>query len=166
MDVSGINDIEIHAHVTDDLGIKYEPLLLYAASDPGTPPDLGAMTQVSMTRQSGNQKDGEWLGRIPNPVAASGGTAELHYILVARDDDDAAADCDHLTQVPATGSFQIEVTAAGVVGAWVSVSPALRTLSAEAPRTCASRLAETRAAFPRAVSAARVRRDTPVLPVP
>ncbi|MCA9626845.1 MAG: pre-peptidase C-terminal domain-containing protein [Myxococcales bacterium] len=113
MDVSGINDIEIHAHVTDDLGIKYEPLLLYAASDPGTPPDLGAMTQVSMTRQSGNQKDGEWLGRIPNPVAASGGTAELHYILVARDDDDAAADCDHLTQVPATGSFQIEVTAAG-----------------------------------------------------
>lgn len=112
-DVSGINDIEIRAHVTDDLGIKYEPLLLFASSDPGSPPDLGAMTQVSMTKQSGDQKDGEWLGRIPNPVAASGGSAQLYYILVARDDDDAASDCDHLTQMPTAGSYQISVTASG-----------------------------------------------------
>ncbi len=113
MDVNGINDVEIRAHVTDDVGIKYEPLLLFATSDPGTPPDLGAMTQVSMTKVSGNQQDGEWLGRIPNPVAASGGSRDLFYILVARDDDDAAADCDHLTQEPASGSYQISVTASG-----------------------------------------------------
>ncbi|MEZ4373255.1 MAG: pre-peptidase C-terminal domain-containing protein [Polyangiaceae bacterium] len=112
-DVNGINDVEISAHVTDDKGIKYEPLLLYALSDPGSPPDLGAMTQVSMSKQSGNQQDGQWLGRIPNPVAASGGSAQLYYILVARDDDDAAADCDHLTQMPMTGSYQINVTASG-----------------------------------------------------
>src|SRR5690606_22504863 len=41
------------------------------------------------------------------------GTAQLYYILVARDEDDAASDCEHLTQMPTAGRYQISVTAGG-----------------------------------------------------
>ncbi len=124
-DVSGIHDIKITAQVSDDLGIKGEPLLLYSTSDPGSPADLSKMTQVSLVKQSGSQQAGEWRGSIPNPVATapSGTRADVYYILVARDDDDPAADCDHLTQSPPSGSHHISVTSAAGGGGLALCEP-------------------------------------------
>lgn len=124
-DHSGIGDIPIRARVRDDVGIKYEPLLLYSMVDPGTPPDLGSMTQVSLSKLSGTAQDGQWEGRIPNPVASSpaGTKADVYYLLIARDDDDAAGDCDHLTQSPPSGTHHISVSGSASGGGLAPCAP-------------------------------------------
>ena len=102
----------VFADVADDKGIKNEPLLYYSYTQPATPPDIGAMTQVSMMLMWGDMTSGTWGVEIPNPVVSSpvGTQASVWYVIVAQDNDDAAGDCDHLTQAPATGSYKMTVT--------------------------------------------------------
>jgi hypothetical protein len=105
-------DIEINAQVNDDLGIKHEPLLLYALQDPGTPPDIGKMIQLTMKPVSGDTKQGAWKASIPNPVSNQppGTKANVYYLMVAQDNDDSSGNCDHLTQVPEQGTYSITIT--------------------------------------------------------
>jgi hypothetical protein len=117
-DVASVADLAITATVTDDLGIKYEPLLYYAASDPGDAPDLAAMTQVTMKLATGDMKSGTWKATVPNPVASApaGTKARLYYLVTAQDNDDTAGNCDHVTQAPAAGSFSVTVENPGGAG--------------------------------------------------
>jgi hypothetical protein len=106
-------DLAIDATVTDDLGLKYEPLLYYSDVDPGPTPDLGAMTQLTMF-----DFGGIWTVDIPNPVAAAppGSSATVYYVIVARDNDDKEGDCDHTTRSPPTGAHAMNVTSSGTSG--------------------------------------------------
>jgi hypothetical protein len=103
------------AEISDDQGIKNEPLLYYSNTQPSEPPDLASMTQQTMRLDSGDMQSGTWSVRVPNPVAgeAAGATGSVYYLIAASDDDDPAGSCDHLTQSPATGSFAMVVTNPG-----------------------------------------------------
>lgn len=111
-------DLEITADVTDDKGLKYPPLLLYSDKAPGAEPDLGQMTQLTMESVSGDLKAGKWKASIPNPVATqpSGATADVHYLIVATDNDDEVGDCDHSVRSPTTGAHTMTVTNSGSAG--------------------------------------------------
>lgn len=117
-DVSSLGDVTITAQVSDELGMKVEPLLYYSATPPGDPPDVGAMTQLSMELVAGDDQDGTWSVDVPNPVAsaAAGSSAQLYYVIAATDNDDPMGTCDHTTQAPESGSFVITVTNPGGSG--------------------------------------------------
>lgn len=117
-DVNSLVGLNISADISDDRGLKLEPLLYYSLEAVGPDPDLARMTQVSMRLDSGDMVRGTWSTEIPNPVAAgnAGDAADIHYIIVANDDDDQAGDCDHITQEPATAAFQMRVTNPGGAG--------------------------------------------------
>ncbi len=117
-DVQSIVDLTVTAQVTDDVGIKYEPLLYYSLNSPGSDPDVAQMTQLTMTLSSGSMSDGTWSATVPNPVASqpAGSSAQVYYVIVAQDNDDGQGACDHLTQAPATGSYQLTVTNPGGQG--------------------------------------------------
>lgn len=117
-DVSSGVGLTIDAQISDDLGLKGEPLLYYKTTPPSTPPDLGTMTQVTMAMVSGNQQSGTWRASVPNPVAGmpAGTSAQLYYAIVANDNDDVEGNCDHVTQAPATGTYQMTVTNPGGAG--------------------------------------------------
>ncbi len=117
-DESTIVDISILADVSDDKGIKYEPLFYYSAAPVADDPDLSQMTQLTMSLQSGDMKSGTWEVSVPNPVAnaGAGATAKLYYLIVAQDNDDAEGSCDHLSQAPTTGSYSITITNPGGSG--------------------------------------------------
>jgi len=117
-DAETVDDIPIIAQVTDELGMKYEPLLYYSTTPPDNPPNVTEMTQLSMTLVDGDDEDGTWSVAIPNPVAGepAGSSAQLYYVIAATDNDDPMGTCDHTTQVPETGSFTITVTNPGGSG--------------------------------------------------
>ncbi len=123
-DATGLLDIAIDAHVTDDKGIKNAPILLYSFEDPGDPIDYTKLTVVNMSLQSGDMMDGEWRGYITNPTTemGEGAEADIWYVISVNDNDDAEGDCDHLTDSPADGTHQVHVVndgsgAAGLCGA-------------------------------------------------
>jgi hypothetical protein len=107
--------ITLTARVNDDLGLKGAPLLYYTTTPPADPPDFGAMMQVEMTRTEGDALSGSYEAQVPNPVAGAmgGERAMVYYIIVAKDNDDAMADCDHTTQAPGSGAYSVEVIAGG-----------------------------------------------------
>lgn len=117
-DVSSVVGLTITANISDDNGMKYEPLFYYSSDAPADPPDLAAMTQVSMLLLDGDMKSGTWGADVPNPVAGAGAGAsdQLHYVIVAQDNDDDMGACDHVTQMPATGAYEITVTNPGGSG--------------------------------------------------
>ena len=117
-DQSILVGLTIDARVSDDQGLKKEPLLYYSETQPSTPPDLSAMMQTTMILIDGTPQDGTWAADVPNPVAGKPpGTVEtLHYVIVAQDDDDATGDCDHLSQAPTSGAFSVEITHPGGLG--------------------------------------------------
>jgi hypothetical protein len=90
-------DLTIPADVSDDQGLKAPPLFYFSTTNPGTSPNLGAMTQVSMILITGNMQSGEWAADVPNPAGA-GETVTLYYVIVASDDDDTMGNCDHRTE--------------------------------------------------------------------
>ena len=123
-DATGLLDIPVDAHVTDDMGIKNAPILLYAYEDPGSPIDYTKLTVVNMTLQSGDMQDGEWRGYITNPTTemGEGAEADIWYVVSVNDNDDAEGDCDHLTDSPADGTHKVHVVNdgsgnAGICGA-------------------------------------------------
>lgn len=116
--VTQLTDLTIDARVTDDLGLGQAPLLYWSTTPPASPPDLGAMQQVTMLQIDGTLRDGTWAADVPNPVAAlpMGAQATVYYLIVARDDDDDEGSCDHETQAPANGTYQMRVTNPGGSG--------------------------------------------------
>jgi len=100
--VSGAGALTILAEVSDETGIKYEPLLYYSEADPGPEPDVAQMTQLTMVQLEGDDQTGVWGAEVPNPVAGepAGSSATLYYVVVAQDDDDPDGTCDHTTESP------------------------------------------------------------------
>ncbi len=117
-DESTVVDLTIDATVSDDKGLKFAPLLYYSTTDPGPTPDVATMTQTTMVQIDGDLINGTWAADVPNPVAskAPGSSSPLYYVIAARDNDDEAGECDHLTKAPATGSYQMTVTNPGGSG--------------------------------------------------
>ena len=111
--------LSIFAQISDDQGIKGEPLLYYSTTAPSTPPDLMQMTQVVMILIDGSSQDGIWGADVPNPAAGlpAGSSADLYYVIVAEDDDDSTGSCDHVTQAPpGTDSYHTLITNPGGQG--------------------------------------------------
>lgn len=113
--VSNADEIEILAEIGDDLGVAGAPVLRFTTEEPKVPIDFGALDVVEMELGNGDARDGVWAARVPNPVAGqpAGTTANLYYVISARDDDDAEGDCDHVTDAPVDGVFAIEVSSPG-----------------------------------------------------
>lgn len=124
-DVTTAAGVSLSARVTDDQGLKREPLLYYSATVPSDPPDLSRMSQLTMTLADGDMNDGTWHATVPNPVAGQeeGASARLHYLLVATDDDDPVGSCDHLTQAPTEGVYFVNVTNPGGEGGGALCEP-------------------------------------------
>src|SRR5690606_35678718 len=116
-DVSTLSSVRIAAEVSDDVGLKHEPLLYYSLEPLSAPPELTSMTQVSMGLVAGTMQAGTWVASVPNPVVAGsqGESADIHYVIVANDDD-TAGDCDHVVQAPGSGVFRMTVTNPGGTG--------------------------------------------------
>ncbi|HVV83057.1 MAG TPA: pre-peptidase C-terminal domain-containing protein, partial [Kofleriaceae bacterium] len=116
--VSQVVDLTIDATITDDLGLRAAPLLYWSTNAPANPPDLGQLQQVTMLQIDGDLRSGTWAADVPNPVATMpmGSTATVYYVIVAADDDDPAGSCDHQTQAPVQGVYQLRVTNPGGQG--------------------------------------------------
>ncbi len=114
-DVATVFDLTLTALVSDDIGLKYEPLLYYSKTEPSSPPDIAQMVQTSMVLVDGDEKNGTWSATVPNPVASDpeGSTSPLYYLIRARDDDDAVSNCYHEIQMPPTDTYQLTVTNVG-----------------------------------------------------
>jgi len=117
-DESTVVGLTVGATITDDVGLKRSPLFYYSTTPPASPPDLGKMTQLSMLLIDGDMKNGVWAADVPNPVASmpAGSSATLYYVIVADDDDDPMGSCDHTTQAPSSGTYQMTVTNPGGAG--------------------------------------------------
>ncbi len=117
-DWSWLSEVRIEATVSDDQGLKFEPLLYYTLSDPGDEPDISQMIQVTMELQSGSMKSGDWVATLPNPVADGrvGDREDIWYLISASDNDDAEGLCDHVTASPSEGVHRIEVENTGEGG--------------------------------------------------
>lgn len=116
MDAETQLDLAVDAHITDDVGLKNAPILLYAFADPGSPIDYTKLTVVDMQLTSGSMQDGMWRGWVPNPTLAdgSGASAQIWYAISASDNDDTEGDCDHLTDSPADGTHLVTLTNNGM----------------------------------------------------
>lgn len=110
--------LTLAADISDDEGLKREPLLYYSTAPPSDPPDLASMSQVPMLLIDGTMQAGTWAADVPNPVAdqPAGQSRSLYYVIVATDDDDPAGACDHSTVAPAGGSYHMTVTSPGGTG--------------------------------------------------
>lgn len=118
VDIETVLDVEIAAHISDDVGLKQPPLLYFSLAEPHQPIDFSELDVVEMTLESGDMTDGQWRGTIENPVAseAVGTSAPIWYLISAGDNDDASGDCDHVTDAPEDGTFMIDVTNGGGAG--------------------------------------------------
>jgi hypothetical protein len=124
-DLDTVAGLAITADISDDQGLKHEPLLYYSTTPPSDPPDLSQMTQLTMRLTAGDMTAGTWTASAPNPVAGQpdGASAELYYLIAVTDDDDAEGSCDHLTQAPTTGVFDMAVTNPGGEGGGALCEP-------------------------------------------
>lgn len=124
-DVSTVLDVELAAHITDDVGLKQPPLLYFTLEEPHVPVDFSTLDVVEMSLDSGDMVDGMWSAAIQNPVAASpeGTSATIWYLISAGDNDDAAGDCDHVTDAPDEGTFTTVVTNGGGTGGLMGCDP-------------------------------------------
>jgi hypothetical protein len=119
-DASSIVDLAIDATISDDKGIKDAPLLYYAMTQPGTPPDLTTMTLLTMQRTSGDAMSGVYGATVPNPLAQmpAGTRQTVYYAFVANDNDDTVGTCNHTTTsqvysmaVTSTGTADLPICA-------------------------------------------------------
>lgn len=118
VDESTLVGLTVIADISDDVGLKSAPLFYYSTTPPATPPDLGAMTMTTMILLDGDNQNGTWGADVPNPVVdgAAGSSAAIHYVIVAQDNDDEMGDCDHMTQAPESGAYEMTVTNPGGSG--------------------------------------------------
>ncbi len=113
-DASTGADLTIDATVTDDLGLKSDPLFYYSLTPPANPPVLSDMIQLSTIRIDGTPQSAVYAADVPNPVAGmpAGTSQTIYYVFVADDDDDAMGNCDHST---VSQVYEMTVTAATAV---------------------------------------------------
>jgi hypothetical protein len=116
-DFTTLLDLEIVAEVSDDLGLKSPPVIFYAFEDPRSSSGI-AWDQLSvseMSLQSGDMRQGTWVGSVPNPTVSGGlGTqAEVYYIIEVIDDDDTSGECDHRVDSPMDGVHVVSVENTG-----------------------------------------------------
>lgn len=119
-DFETLLDLEIVAEVSDDVGLRNPPVVLYAYEDPGDPIDFLVLSNVAtMELTAGDMRRGTWTAFIPNPTASQGEGAEatVWYLVSATDDDDHEGDCDHRTDHPVNGTHEIHVVNNGEGGA-------------------------------------------------
>ncbi len=112
-------DLAIVATITDDQGLRGQPAVLYAFEDPGNPVQFDKLNNVAtMELTDGDERSGTWRTTIPNPVAnePEGSTATLWYLIQASDNDDVDGDCDHRTDAPPVGAYQVGITNSGGSG--------------------------------------------------
>jgi hypothetical protein len=101
------------------MGVRGQPVVLYAFEDPGNPVQFDKLNQVAtMELTDGDERSGTWTATIPNPVASEpeGSTATLWYLIQASDNDDVDGDCDHRTDAPPIGAYQVGITNSGGSG--------------------------------------------------
>jgi hypothetical protein len=104
-------DLEIRARISDDVGLKHPPIVLWSTESPGNPIDFSKLTLLDMELVEGNMQSGTWAAWIPNPtVHEVGSESSIYYIISATDNDDAEGDCDHLTDHPDEGTHKVDVT--------------------------------------------------------
>ncbi len=115
MDFETLQDLQVVAQISDDMGLGDAPYLLWSPQHPGDPIDFNVMTLQTMDLTAGDMMNGTWEGYIPNPTApqGDGATADMFYLITASDDDDAEGDCDHLVDDPETGVHAVGVTNTG-----------------------------------------------------
>ena len=113
-----VQDFRIDVMAADDKGLKSTPLVYWSTTDPGTPPNLGALAPVASTRTSGDALSGTYQAVVPNPVASSppGTTKTLYYLIAARDNDDPTGGCNHTTYLPQGAAYSFTVTTGGTGG--------------------------------------------------
>ena len=108
-----LQNIELTATVSDDLGLAGNPVLYYSLTAPADPssPDFSQFVQLDMRRTAGDVTSGEYTAQVPNPVLdeAVGTVRTIHYFIEATDDDDSAGTCDHRTTAPQGGVYTVDV---------------------------------------------------------
>ena len=120
-DFATLLDLQITADVSDDMGLKSPPVIFYAYEDPRTGAGIAwdRLSVADMNLESGDMRDGTWVGSIPNPTVSGGvgTTAEVYYIIEVIDDDDPDGECDHRTDSPMDDVHEITVENTGEGGA-------------------------------------------------
>lgn len=114
-DASTVLDLSIRAEISDDVGLDHEPTLYFTTVEPELPIDLSQLAPVRMELEAGDLRAGTWSADVPNPVAAQpeGSQAEVFYLIVAGEGDDAAGDCDHVSESPERGVHRMTVSNPG-----------------------------------------------------
>ncbi len=94
---NGPLNYEILATITDDVGFKSPPALQFS-TDPvmaGVAPDTSGWQLVEFEPAGGDQ----WRASVPNLNLGDGETQEVHYVILATDNDDPEGTrCDHSTE--------------------------------------------------------------------
>lgn len=108
--LEGPLDYVITAEITDDLGIKVDPVLAFAVDVADPPPDPAAIDgwqAVEFARPDSEGRPDRWQAAIPNLGLAPGVEATISYAIFAVDDDDeASAACDRSAEA---GIFTLRV---------------------------------------------------------
>jgi len=106
-----VQDLELTATITDDVGLSGLPLLYYSLQQPANPsnPDFSQFVQVIMNRTSGDSNNGQYVGVVPNPVLTDspGTTKKVYYFFEATDNDE---DGGCRTKAPSDGVYSLDVT--------------------------------------------------------
>ena len=104
---SGPLNYELEAVITDDVGFKEPPYVLFTVGpDPGEAPDTSGWQTVNFA--SAPPPDGRWVAAIPNLNLPAGQTADVWYQVVATDNDDPdGTRCDHTAR---SGVFSFVAT--------------------------------------------------------
>lgn len=125
MDQSTVLDLRIAAQISDDVGLQHPPILYWSTVEPKLPVDFSQLDLVEMQLDSGDLQSGTWSGRIPNPVATQGegSSASIYYVISATDHDDPKGGCNHTTDAPESGAFEMTVTNPGGYGGAGSCEP-------------------------------------------
>lgn len=105
-----VQDITLEASVSDDKGLKGDPVVYYTEVKPSDPTklDFASMDQLTMSSAGGTNYEAD----LPNPTTAlnPGESVTVYYVIVAEDDDDATGNCDHRSQLPKDAVFELTVT--------------------------------------------------------
>ena len=121
VDHDTVNALEIRARVTDAEGLGGAPLVYFNANGRADPTQLRQLAQVTMQLESGDDRDGEWVARLPNPALQVdvGQPVPLEYLIIASDNDGRGNGCNHKT----TETFAVQVTRPAVDGGQTLCEP-------------------------------------------